>query len=66
MYDVYIFQYSNHKDGRKLWKFQAYLGPDPITSKPVKKTRSNFRSKKEAQIALAQLQTNFENNNQKS
>ena len=59
------FKQYTRKDGRKLWKFQAYLGLDPVTSKPVKTTRSNFHSKKEAQIALSQLQTNFENNNRK-
>lgn len=58
------FKQYTRKDGRKLWKFQAYLGLDLVTSKPIKTTRSNFRTKKEAQIALAQLQTEFENNNQ--
>ncbi|TLG79727.1 site-specific integrase [Vagococcus zengguangii] len=59
------FKQYSRKDGTKYWKFQAYLGVHPVTGKPVKTTRSNFRTKKEAQIALAQLQTEFENNNRK-
>lgn len=59
------FTQYTRKDGKKLWKFQAYLGTDSVTGKSIKTTRSNFHTKKEAQIALAQLQTEFENNNRK-
>jgi integrase len=48
------------KDGSKLWKFQAYLGINQMTGKPVKTTRRNFRTKKEAQLALSRLQVDFE------
>lgn len=50
-------------NGIKKWKFQAYLGLDDLTGKPIKTTRSSFNTKKEAQIALAQLQTEFDSNN---
>lgn len=56
------FKQYTKKDGTKLWQFQAYLGTDPITGKPVKTTRRNFRSKKEAQTTLARLQIEFEEN----
>lgn len=51
-------------NGVKKWKFQAYLGLEDMTGKPIKTTRSSFNTKKEAQIALAQLQTEFDSNNQ--
>ena len=40
-------------NGNKCWKFQAYLGTHPVKGIPVKTTRSSFKTKKEAQIALA-------------
>lgn len=49
------------KDGQKRWQFQAYLGINPNTGKPVKTTRRNFKTQREATLALAALQTNFEN-----
>ena len=51
------------KNGNKRWKFQAYLGTHTVKGTPIKTTRSGFKTKKEAQIALAQLQTDFEQNN---
>lgn len=49
------------KDKTKAWKFQAYLGINESTGKPVKTTRRNFKTKKEAQLALSRLQVEFEN-----
>lgn len=46
----------------KKWQFQAYLGLNPVTGKPVKTTRRGFTSKKEAQLALSRLQVDFEKN----
>jgi len=54
------FKQYTKKDGTTLWQFQAYLGTDPMTGKSVKTTRRNFRSKKEAQTALARLQIEFD------
>ncbi|WP_010051078.1 hypothetical protein [Carnobacterium maltaromaticum] len=37
------FKQYTRKDDSNLWKFQVYLDIDPVTSKPIKTTRSNFR-----------------------
>lgn len=57
------FKQYTLNNGNNRWKFQAYLGTHPVKGTPVKTTRSGFKTKKEAQIALAQLQTDFEQNN---
>lgn len=54
------FDQYEKKNGDKAWKFQAYLGTDKVTGKPIKTTRRNFKTKKEAQLALAKLQVDFE------
>ncbi len=43
------------KDGSKAYMFNFYIGIDPITGKKKRTTRRGFKSRKEAQIALAQL-----------
>lgn len=48
------------KNGEKRWKFQAYLGINPSTGKPVKTTRRNFKTQREAKLALARLQSDYE------
>lgn len=50
------------KDGSKAWQFQSYLGINPKTGKPVKTTRRNFKTKKEAQLELNRLLVDFEQN----
>lgn len=55
------FEQYKDKNGDKRWKFQAYLGIHPETGKPVKTTRRNFKTQREAKLALAILQSNFEN-----
>lgn len=57
------FKQYEKKNGSKAWQFQAYLGSDPITGKPIKTTRRNFKTKKEAQLALSRLQVDFNNQN---
>lgn len=59
------FKQYTTKNGKKKWQFQAYLGTDTDTGERIKTTRRGFSSKKEAQIVLAQLQTDFENNQRK-
>lgn len=54
------FEEYEKKNGDKAWKFQAYLGTDTVTGKPIKTTRRNFKSIKEAQLGLARLQVEFE------
>lgn len=57
------FKQYKKRNGSKAWQFQAYLGSDPITGKPIKTTRRNFKTKKEAQLALSKLQVDFNNQN---
>lgn len=51
---------SYQKDGKKFYKFQIYIGTDPLTGKRLKTTRSGFATKKEAQLALSRLQLEIE------
>lgn len=51
---------SYKKDGKNYYKFQLYVGLDPLTSKPIKTTRRGFKTKKEAQLALSRLQIEIE------
>ena len=48
------------KNGDIRYQFNAYLGIDPITQKKKRTTR-RFKTKKEAQVALAKLQLQIEN-----
>ncbi|MDO6299253.1 site-specific integrase [Enterococcus gallinarum] len=57
------FKQYEKKNGSKAWLFQTYLGSDPITGKPIKTTRRNFKTKKEAQLALSRLQVDFNKKN---
>lgn len=45
-----------YKDGGKRYMFKLYLGVDPLTGKPQSTTRRGFKTRKEAQDALNQLQ----------
>lgn len=51
---------SYTKNGKKFYKFQIYVGTDPLTGKRTKTTRSGFATKKEAQLALSRLQLEIE------
>ncbi|UDM74023.1 site-specific integrase [Vagococcus fluvialis] len=56
------FKQYDKKDGSKAWQFQAYLGINQTTNKPVKTTRRGFKTKKEAQLELNRLLVDFEQN----
>lgn len=43
------------KDGQKRYRFKIYVGIDPLTGKEQRTTRSNFKTKKEAELALARI-----------
>ncbi|MGE7132976.1 tyrosine-type recombinase/integrase [Lysinibacillus xylanilyticus] len=42
-------------NGEKRYKFQIYLGVDPLTSNEKRTTRSGFRTNKDAKLALAKI-----------
>ena len=54
-----IIQYQT-TEGKKFYKFQLYVGTDLLTGKRIKTTRSKFKTKKEAQLALSRLQLEIE------
>lgn len=43
------------KNGEKRYRFQIYIGLDPLTGKELRTTRSSFKTKKEAELELARL-----------
>lgn len=43
------------KNGQKLYRFKVYIGVDPLTGKELRTTRSGFKTKKEAEVALARI-----------
>lgn len=43
------------KDGKTKYKFNAYLGKDPLTGKEIRTNRAGFDSKKDAEIAYVKL-----------
>lgn len=47
--------------GKEHFKFQVYLGIDPLTGDEIRTTRSGFTTKKEAKQALNALKTAFAN-----
>lgn len=50
------------KDGSTAYKFNVYLGIDPLTGKARRTTRRGFKSPKEAKLALAKIQLDAESN----
>lgn len=44
------------KDGKKLFKFQIYIGTDPLTGKRKKTTKAGFKNEKQARMAMSRLQ----------
>lgn len=56
-----IKQYTK-KDGTKRWKFEEYLGINPKTGKKDRVKKSNFKTKKEAQLALNRIRNDYEIN----
>lgn len=49
------------KSGEKRYRFQIYIGLDPLTGKELRTTRSKFKTKKEAELALARLKLEIAN-----
>ncbi|WP_153721059.1 site-specific integrase [Sporosarcina cascadiensis] len=43
------------KNGEKRYRFKIYIGIDPLTGKELRTTRSKFKTKKEAELALARI-----------
>ncbi len=50
------------KDGSTAYQFNAYLGVDPVTGKKKRTTRRGFKTKKEARLALSQLELDVQKN----
>lgn len=46
--------------GETKYRFRVYAGTDPVTGKEIKIQRSGFDSKKEAQLAAAELQAHYD------
>lgn len=49
------------RNGEKRYRFQIYIGTDPLTGKEKRTTRSNFKTLKEAKLALARLKAEIAN-----
>lgn len=49
------------KNGKKFYKFQVYIGTDPLTGKRKKTTRSGFKSRTEAKAELSRIQLQIAN-----
>lgn len=49
--------YSYKKDGKTYYKFNVYLGKDPLTGKEIRTNRQGFESKKQAENAYLKLRT---------
>lgn len=49
------------KNGQKKYKFQIYVGVNPLTGKDIRTTRSNFKTIKEAELALARIKLEIAN-----
>lgn len=49
------------KDGKKRYQFQMYLGINPYTNKKSYTTKRGFKSRKEANLAIADLKINWLN-----
>lgn len=43
------------KDGKTYYQFQAYLGIDELTGKMKTTTKRGFKTKSEAELALARI-----------
>lgn len=48
------------KTGQKLYSFRLDAGVDKVTGQRIRLRRSGFRTKKEAQLAMARLQTHID------
>lgn len=48
------------KNGDKRYRFQIYVGIDPLTGKEKRTRRSNFKTQKEAKLELARIKLQIE------
>lgn len=48
------------KSGEKRYRFQIYVGIDPLTGKEKRTRRSNFKTQKEAKLELARIKLQIE------
>lgn len=53
------------QNGEKRYQFQLYVGVNPLTGKEQRTTRRGFKTKKEAQLALARLKLEIDKGNYK-
>lgn len=49
------------KNGEKRYRFQIYVGIDPLTDKEKRTRRSNFKTQREAKIELARIKLKIDN-----
>lgn len=49
------------KNGEKRYRFQIYVGIDPLTGKEKRTRRSNFKTQKEAKLELARIKLQIDN-----
>lgn len=49
------------KNGEKRYRFNFYIGIDPLTGKEKKSKRSGFKTKKEAELELARIKLEIQN-----
>ncbi len=54
------------KSGKNLYMFRVYLGIDELTGKPKNTTRRGFKSRKEAELALAKIKVQVSEGTYKS
>lgn len=49
------------KNGETLYKFPVYLGVDPLTGKQKRSSRGKFKTRREAELALARIKLDVAN-----
>lgn len=49
------------KNGDKPYRFQIYVGIDPLTGKEKRTRRSNFKTQKEPKLELARIKLQIDN-----
>lgn len=63
VYNMKITKYTD-KNGNTLYKFNAYIGKDPLTGKEIRTNRQGFKSKKEAELTYMSLKIGLEKMNE--
>lgn len=57
-----IIKKYKKQDGTEAYMFNLYIGQDPKTGKKKRTTRRGFKTEREAKLALARLEIEFEEN----